>query len=158
MNFYTQDECPHAPGTISLYAKMCVEKRIIMTIKEVSEKYDISQDTLRYYERVGLIPAVSRTSGGIRNYDEEALGWVENAICMRSAGVPIEALIEYVKLFQEGDSTIQARLELLQEQLTGLEEQKAHIEATMKRLNYKISCYEKAVKTGKLVWDKCEEK
>lgn len=129
-----------------------------MTIKEVSEKYDISQDTLRYYERVGLIPAVSRTSGGIRNYDDEALGWVENAICMRSAGVPIEALIEYVKLFQEGDSTIQARLELLQEQLTGLEEQKAHIEATMKRLNYKISCYEKAVKTGKLVWDNCEEK
>ena len=44
-----------------------------MTIKEVSEKYDISQDTLRYYERVGLIPAVSRTSGGIRNYDDEAL-------------------------------------------------------------------------------------
>lgn len=129
-----------------------------MTIKEVSEKYDISQDTLRYYERVGLIPAVSRTSGGIRNYDDEALGWVENAICMRSAGVPIEALIEYVKLFQEGDSTIQARLELLQEQLTGLEEQKVHIESTMKRLNYKISCYEKAVKTGKLVWDNCEEK
>ena len=129
-----------------------------MTIKEVSEKYDISQDTLRYYERVGLIPAVSRTSGGIRNYDDEALSWVENAICMRSAGVPIEALIEYVKLFQEGDSTIQARLELLQEQLAGLEEHKVHIESTMKRLNYKISCYEKAFNTGKLVWDNCEEK
>lgn len=128
-----------------------------MTIKEVSEKYGISQDTLRYYERVGLIPAVSRTPGGIRNYDEDALGWVENAICMRNAGVPIEALIEYVKLFQEGDSTIQARLELLKEQLAGLEEQKAHIEATMKRLNYKVSCYEKAVKTGKLVWEKCED-
>ncbi len=128
-----------------------------MTIKEVSEKYGISQDTLRYYERVGLIPAVSRTSGGIRDYDEDALGWVENAICMRNAGVPIEALIEYVKLFQEGDSTIQARLDLLKEQLAGLEEQKAHIEATMKRLNYKVSCYEKAVKTGKLVWEKCED-
>ena len=129
-----------------------------MQIKEVQEKLKISSYTLRYYERVGLIPAVSRTSGGIRNYDDEALGWVENAICMRSAGVPIEALIEYVKLFQEGDSTIQARLELLQEQLAGLEEQKVHIESTMKRLNYKISCYEKAVKTGKLVWDNCEEK
>lgn len=128
-----------------------------MTIKEVSEKYGISQDTLRYYERVGLIPAVSRTPGGIRNYDEDALGWVENAICMRNAGVQIEALIEYVKLYQEGDSTIQARLELLKEQLAGLEEQKAHIEATMKRLNYKVSCYEKAVKTGKLVWEKCED-
>ena len=129
-----------------------------MTIKEVSEKFNISQDTLRYYERIGLIPPVSRTASGIRNYQKSDLDWVEHAVCMRSAGVPIEALIEYVKLFQEGDSTIQARLELLQEQLTGLEEQKAHIEATMKRLNYKISCYEKAVKTGKLVWDKCEEK
>ena len=73
-----------------------------MTIKEVSQKYNISQDTLRYYERVGLIPTVARTSGGIRNYTENDLGWVENAICMRNAGVPIEALIEYVKLYQEG--------------------------------------------------------
>ena len=73
----------------------------IMTIKEVSQKYNISQDTLRYYERVGLIPTVARTSGGIRNYTENDLGWVENAICMRNAGVPIEALIEYVKLYQQ---------------------------------------------------------
>ena len=76
-----------------------------MTIKEVSQKYNISQDTLRYYERVGLIPTVARTSGGIRNYTENDLGWVENAICMRNAGAPIEALIEYVKLYQEGDET-----------------------------------------------------
>ena len=41
-----------------------------MTIKEVSEKYQITQDTLRYYERIGMIPAVPRTSGGIRNYGE----------------------------------------------------------------------------------------
>lgn len=88
-----------------------------MTIKEVSQKYNISQDTLRYYERVGLIPTVARTSGGIRNYTENDLGWVENAICMRNAGVPIEALIEYVKLYQEGDETFEARRQLLQEQL-----------------------------------------
>ena len=100
-----------------------------MTIKEVSQKYNISQDTLRYYERVGLIPTVARTSGGIRNYTENDLGWVENAICMRNAGVPIEALIE----------------------------QHAHIEATMKRLKYKISRYENAVKTGVLSWDDCPE-
>ena len=58
-----------------------------MTIKEVSEKYDISQDTLRYYERIGMIPPVTRTSSGIRDYQERALGWVEHAICRRSAGV-----------------------------------------------------------------------
>ena len=64
-----------------------------MTIKEVSEKFGISQDTLRYYERVGMIPHVTRTAGGIRNYQESDLGWVEMALCMRSAGLPIEAMI-----------------------------------------------------------------
>ena len=53
-----------------------------MTIKEVSEKFKISQDTLRYYERVGLIPPVSRTASGIRNYQESDLGWVEHAGCI----------------------------------------------------------------------------
>lgn len=123
-----------------------------MTIKEVAEKYGISQDTLRYYERVKVIPEVTRTAGGIRNYQESDLGWVELAICMRGAGLPIEALIEYQRLFQEGDSTIPARLQLLQEQMATLEEQKAQVEKTMDRLAYKISRYEEAVKTGKLVW------
>lgn len=77
-----------------------------MTIKEVSEKYQITQDTLRYYERIGMIPAVPRTSGGIRNYKEADLGWIELALCMRNAGLPVESMIEYVHLFQEGDETI----------------------------------------------------
>ena len=124
-----------------------------MTIKEVSEKYDISQDTLRYYERVGMIPKVNRTAGGIRDYQESDLGWVELAICMRGAGLPVEVMIEYVKLFQEGDSTIPARLELLTEQRESLLEQRMQLDSTLKRLNYKISKYEEAVKTGKLSWD-----
>ncbi len=124
-----------------------------MTIKEVSEKYDISQDTLRYYERVGMIPKVNRTAGGIRDYQESDLGWVELAICMRGAGLPVEVMIEYVKLFQEGDSTIPARLELLTEQWESLLEQRKQLDSTLKRLNYKISKYEEAVKTGKLSWD-----
>lgn len=121
-----------------------------MTIKEVSEKFGISQDTLRYYERVGMIPHVTRTAGGIRNYQESDLGWVEMALCMRSAGLPIEAMIEYVRLFQEGDETIPARLQLLLDQREALIEQKAQIDSTLKRLNYKISRYERAVETGEL--------
>ena len=128
-----------------------------MTIKEVSEKYGISQDTLRYYERVNVIPAVTRTSGGIRDYQEKDLGWVEQAVCMRSAGVQIEALIEYVRLYQMGDSTIEARRDLLQEQYEVLEEQRRQINATMERLKYKISRYQKAVETGVLSWEKEEE-
>ena len=124
-----------------------------MTIKEVSEKFNISQDTLRYYERVGMIPPVTRTPGGIRDYQESDLGWVELAICMRSAGLPVEALIEYVKLTQEGDETIEARLQLLSEQRESLIEQQKKINDTLKRLDYKIGRYEEAVKTGKLSWD-----
>lgn len=123
-----------------------------MTIAEVSKKYDISADTLRYYERVGMIPPVTRTASGIRDYQDSDLGWVGLAKCMRSAGLPVEAMIEYVRLYQEGDSTIPARLHLLLEQRQSLLEQKKKIDETLDRLNYKISIYEDAVKTGKLSW------
>lgn len=124
-----------------------------VTIKEVSQKYNISSDTLRYYERVGMIPPVTRTAGGIRDYGESDLGWVELALCMRGAGLPVETMIEYVKLCQQGDSTIEARMLLLKEQMETLLEQKAQIESTIKRLDFKISRYEEAVKTGKLTWE-----
>jgi DNA-binding transcriptional MerR regulator len=124
-----------------------------MTISEVCEQFDITPDTLRYYERVGVIPAVGRTKGGIRNYTEQDIKWVENAICMRSAGVPVEMLIEYVKLFQEGDSTIEARRNLLLEVRVGVKENLDKYQATMDKLNYKISRYEEAMKTGVLSWD-----
>jgi len=75
---------------------------------------------------------------------------------MRNAGLPIESLIEYQRLFRVGDSTIPARLELLNEQMDILQKQKEQIEEIMDRLSYKISRYEEAVKTGKLVWTKEE--
>lgn len=128
-----------------------------MTIKEVSEQFDISQDTLRYYERVGMIPPVTRTSSGIRNYQKTDLDWVELALCMRKAGLPVEAMIEYVRLTQEGDATIPARLQLLQEQRESLLEQQQKIQATLNRLDYKIRRYTIAVETGVLSWDDVPE-
>ena len=129
-----------------------------MTIKEVSKKYSISQDTLRYYERVGMIPPVTRTSGGIRDYREDDLKWLELALCMRNAGLPVEAMIEYLSLFQQGDETIAAGLELLTAQRKILLDKREEIDKTLERLNYKISVYEDAVKTGKLEWaeNNCE--
>ena len=128
-----------------------------MTIKEVCEKYNLSADTLRYYERVGVIPEVSRTPGGIRDYGEVDLGWVENAVCMRSAGVPVEMLIEYVKLYQQGDETLEARKNLLMETKNEVQKQLDKYQATMDRLNFKISRYEEAVKTGILSWETDKE-
>lgn len=116
-----------------------------MTITEVSEKYELTQDTLRYYERIGLIPHVNRNKSGIRNYTEEDCRWVEFIKCMRNAGLPIEALIEYVSLFQQGDTTIGARKELLTEQRNQLLQKMEDMQKTLERLNYKIEVYEEAV-------------
>lgn len=118
-----------------------------MTITEVSKRYDISPDTLRYYERIGLIPPVPRNKSGIRDYDDISCGWIELMKCMRSAGVQIEALIEYVALFQQGDETIQARKALLMEQRDQLVERMAEIQKSLDRLNDKIDRYEQGLMT-----------
>ncbi len=125
-----------------------------MTIKEVSEKFDLTQDTLRYYERIGMIPKVTRTSSGIRDYQENDLAWVELAKCMRAAGLAVEGLIEYVKLYQEGDSTIQTRLSLLKEQRESLIEQRRKVDVSIARLDQKIEGYNEGIKTGVFPWHK----
>ena len=116
-----------------------------MTIAEVSRKYDISADTLRYYERIGLIPPVPRTRGGLRDYGEESCGWIQLMKCMRAAGVQIEALIEYVDLFQQGDATLDARKALLVEQRVS---RMAEMQASLDLLNQKIDRYEQGMMTA----------
>ncbi len=124
-----------------------------MTISEVSKRYGISQDTLRYYEQIGVIPPVHRTKSGLRDYTDEDCGWVELAGCMRGAGLPLPVLAEYVRLSRQGDETIPDRRNLLLEQKEQLNVQLQAIQKTMERLEYKISCYDKAMKTGRLIWD-----
>lgn len=113
-----------------------------MTISEVSRRYDLSQDTLRYYERVGAIPPVGRNASGLRDYTEADCGWVELAKCMRGAGLPMEALVEYVRLAQLGEGTVAARRQILVEQRRRLEAQMDVIRDTMSRLDYKIAHYD----------------
>lgn len=116
-----------------------------MRIAEASQKYDITADTLRYYERIGLIPPVNRNLGGIRDYTEEDCNWVEFIKCMRGAGLTIEILIEYVTMFQQGNSTIKARKKLLIEQHSQLAEKIKEMQQTLKRLDIKIDGYEERV-------------
>ena len=121
---------------------------VVMTIAEVSQKFDISADTLRYYERIGLIPPVPRSKSGIRDYDEESCGWIQLMKCMRAAGVQIEALIEYVDLFQQGDATLDARKALLVEQRDQLVSRMAEMQASLDLLNQKIDRYEQGMMTA----------
>lgn len=116
-----------------------------MKINEVSKLYDISADTLRYYERIGLIPPVTRNEAGIRDYSEKDCGWVQFAKCMRTAGLSVESLIEYVELFQKGDNTRAARKEILIEERAKLMERMAQMQETLDKLNWKIDNYYKCV-------------
>lgn len=123
-----------------------------MTIKEVSEKCGVSRDTLRYYEKMGMIMPVRRNESGFRTYSEEDIRWIELAKCMRSAGLSVEAVAEYVRLYRMGDDTISDRLRLLTEQCDLLEKQREQIDVTMKRLQMKIARYKDAEKIGVLQW------
>lgn len=113
-----------------------------MTISEVSKKFEVSVDTLRYYERIGLIPKVTRNASGNREFSEKDCGWVQFIKCMRGAGISIESLIDYVKMFQEGSSTIQARKQLLIEQYDILSEKIRELQDVQERLKTKIDNYE----------------
>ena len=116
-----------------------------MKIAEVSEQYGLSADTLRYYERIGLLQPVNRSESGIRDYSKIDVKRVEFIKCMRSAGLPIEVLIEYVGLVQQGDGTVAARKEILQEQRDLLAARMAEMQKTLDLLDYKINVYENRV-------------
>ena len=118
-----------------------------MTIAEVSQKCGVSPDTLRYYEKEGLIPYISRTEGGVRNYTQEDCARIGFVKCMRSAGLSIEVLKKYFELFAKGKRTLKARRDLLATEREKLRERMTELQDTLNRLDYKISVYDKALKS-----------
>lgn len=113
-----------------------------MTIAEVSREYDIPVDTLRYYERIGLLPPVNRAKSGFRDYTPENCDWVSFIKCMRTAGIPVEALVDYVQLFLQGDTTREARKQILIEQKEILQGKLEEMQETLELLTRKIQSYE----------------
>lgn len=113
-----------------------------MTIAKVGKKYGITPDTLRYYERIGLISDVPRNKNGIRDYDEKSCKRIEFIKCMRNAGIEIETLSKYISLIEEGKDTVMERKKLLEEQRDKLLRKQKNINETLDRLNYKIQLYD----------------
>ena len=116
-----------------------------MKIAEVSKKYNLTEDTRRYYEKIGLIPRVPRTKSGIREFDDESCRWIEFIKCMRNSGMTIEVLTEYVNLYKQGEGTAEARKQLLIEQRKNLIKKQEEIANTIKRLDYKIEIYNEII-------------
>ena len=122
-----------------LQVKMWEDEK--MTITEVSEQLGTSPDTLRYYEKAGLVPPVKRKNG-IRDYGESDVKWIEFILCMRSAGVPVEELVRYVALYREGSGTTDERKKILIRQRDRLQNRIEEIRALVEKLDYKIENYE----------------
>lgn len=117
-----------------------------MTIKDVSKKYNFTPDTLRYYERIGLLTNIPRDKNGIRNYDEKSCKRIEFIKCMKNAGIELGVLIEYMSLLEQGKSTAEKRKMLLEGQRAKLLEKQKNINETIDRLNYKIELYDEISK------------
>ena len=118
---------------------------LAMNIKKVSEVTGISADTIRYYERIGLMPRVTRNQSGIRDFTEREIGLLEFVRCFRKAGVSVEALIDYVALLEEGEGTEEARLAILKEQAEKLDARLAELQVARERLAYKIDNYQEFI-------------
>jgi DNA-binding transcriptional MerR regulator len=114
------------------------------SIAEVSSLTNLSAHTLRYYERLGLVSSVHRDPGGRRVYDDADLGWIRFLQMLRSTGMSLEHIAEFVHLEKQGTQTLPARRELLHEQRSKLEAHIAQLQATLGALNDKIAYYDSA--------------
>jgi DNA-binding transcriptional MerR regulator len=107
---------------------------------ETAEKTGFSLDTLRYYERIGLLDGVARTSGGRRRYGDDDLGWIEMLRCLRDTGMPIARMREFAALTRD-ERTVAARIALLEEHDREVEERIATLHAQRDHLRGKIAYY-----------------
>ncbi|WP_261309200.1 MerR family transcriptional regulator [Streptococcus suis] len=110
-------------------------------MKEVAEELGLSHDTIRYYERIGLLQ-VPRDKNGYRQFDQQSIDWLFLVKMLRKSGMSIESLVDYVGLVRQGDSTIAARKAILQEQEERLKEQIAQQESVLEMLSHKVATYD----------------
>ncbi|QEY21602.1 MerR family transcriptional regulator [Psychrobacillus sp. AK 1817] len=133
-----------------------------MNSKQVAEMFDLSVDTLRYYERIGVIPPVTRDKNGYRNYQTSDLNWIFLVKSLRSAGLSIESLIEFASLarLRETQNVEEAQKQILVDQLEEIEKNIEKMKEVRSLLQYKIDTYDvhmRKFKSGELTEDKVEK-
>lgn len=110
-----------------------------LTNGEAAKRLNLSEDTLRYYERAGLTPPVERASSGHRRYGEEDLRWFYFVIRMRATGMSIETLQRYAALTREGEHTAAARRAILEEHRTNVKAQIEELHTALQTVEHKIA-------------------
>jgi DNA-binding transcriptional MerR regulator len=112
------------------------------TIREISEETGISPYTLRYYEREGILPYVKRDSSGNRFYDEESKEWLNFILALRTTGMPLSEIKHYVDLYQEGESTLKLRRQMMLKHKAKVEKDLSETIKHLEQINYKLALYD----------------
>ncbi len=107
------------------------------TIKEVAEKMDVSEHTLRFWAKSGLFPFVKRNRNNVRIFSDDDLAWVRMVKCLRSVGTDNKAVKKYVDLCVKGDSTLKERFEIIHATKLKAQQQLIDIKNQLDMLNYK---------------------
>ena len=124
------------------------------TVKEVAEKMDISEHTLRFWAKSGFFPFVKRDKNNIRMFSEDDLAWVRIVKCLRSVGTENKAIKRYIDLCIKGDSTIKERYQIILDTKAKALEQLEELHKQIDILNYKESFYKNLIKNNlKDVWN-----
>ncbi|PZF91277.1 MerR family transcriptional regulator [Listeria ivanovii] len=112
------------------------------TIKEASAHTGLSAHTIRYYERVGLIPFLARDKNNNRIFDHDALHWLELLTCLRVTGMPLSKQKEIVELTKCGNNTVSERIEVLKEHQAEMYRRQAELDRAFKKIEKKLACYQ----------------
>lgn len=118
------------------------------TIGEVSKKFNIPTSTLRYYEKEGLLPFIERDKNGIRKFKEENFEWIHTIECLKNTGMPIKDIKNFIDCCIKGDSTINERLETIDNHRKSVIKQIEELNKNLENLNYKYWYYKTAQKYG----------
>jgi DNA-binding transcriptional MerR regulator len=119
-----------------------------LSIREVAERTGITAHTLRYYERIGLVPHVPRAHSGHRRYGEGDLEWLELLKRLHATEMPIRRMLEYARLVRRGDATVAARRELLDAHRTEVEAKITRLRSTLQMIQRKLALYDRAIATA----------
>ena len=118
------------------------------TIQDAAAETGVSRDTLRYYERVGILPGIARSRSGHRRFSDDDMGWIKLVQCLRATGMPIEDLQAYAELMQQGDSTAGERLRLLEDHRRRIQADMAELATALELVERKISGYDEVLRRG----------
>lgn len=118
------------------------------TIRQVAEKMGFTVPTLRYYDKEGLLPFLDKKPDGTRVFKDEDFQGLAIITCMKNSGMPIKDIKKYMDLCQEGDSTLQERLEIFLERKEAVLKQMEELNKIMETIKHKICYYETAIEAG----------